>query len=135
MYTLALLSDTLAVCRLEAQAPFPEWAQGELVALMRSVDELSVVCTAGAVPAGVQAEPDWRALRVQGPLDFSLVGVLAELSNVLADAGVSIFAISTYDTDYLLVKASTLEKAVRALQAAGHVVERPGAWVDNISIL
>lgn len=123
MYTLRLLPHMLAVCRLAAQAAFPEWAQGELVALVRTADELSVVCAAAAVPVDVLAEPGWRALCVQGPLDFSLVGVLAELSKVLAAAEVSIFAISTYETDYLLVKEVTLAQAVLALQKAGHLVK------------
>jgi hypothetical protein len=119
MLTLTLLSSRLAVCHLDPQAPFPQWASGELVALTRTTDELSVVCNADAVPEDVMVERGWRAFKVQGPLDFSLVGILAQLSGVLAQAGVSIFAISTYDTDYILVKETSLEAAAAALQQAG----------------
>ncbi|MBU1660753.1 MAG: ACT domain-containing protein, partial [Chloroflexi bacterium] len=108
-FTLTLLPDHLAICQLPADAPFPPWARGEnLFALVRTADELSVVCDDANLPEGIRTERGWRALKVHGPLDFSLVGVLAELATVLADAGVSIFAISTFDTDYLLVKGNKL---------------------------
>lgn len=74
MFTLTLLATTLAVCRLDSQAPFPVWAQGEFVAAVRTADEFSLVCKTDLVPDDVVAECGWRALRVEGPLDFSLVG-------------------------------------------------------------
>jgi hypothetical protein len=120
MLPLTLLPSRLAVCRLDPQAPFPAWVRGELVALTRTADELSVVCDADVVPPGVLAESGWRAFKVLGPLDFALVGVLAQLSAVLAQAGVSIFAISTYDTDYILVKEANLDDALAALRRAGY---------------
>jgi hypothetical protein len=80
------------------------------------------VCPAARVPDDVRAERGWRALAVAGPLDFALTGVLAALAGPLADAGVSIFAIATYDTDYVLVRADRLADAVGALRAAGHRV-------------
>ena len=123
-YTLTLLPDRLAVCRLSAGSPYPDWARGSgLVALTRTPDELSVVCDQRSVPSGVQAIRDWRALKVAGPLDFSLVGVLASLASVLAAAGVSLFALSTYDTDYILVRQPDLQAALRSLRRAGHEVE------------
>ena len=86
---------------------------------------MTVVCAAARVPADARAERGWRALRVAGPLDFALTGVLAAVAVPLADAGVSIFAVSTFDTDYVLVRADRLEAAVAALRAAGHrVAER-----------
>ena len=88
-----------------------------------------MVCEEASVPENIPAERGWRALKVQGPLAFSMVGVLAELSSLLAGAGVSIFVLSTFDTDYLLVKEEKLEAAVRALIEAGHQVNhthRPG---------
>ncbi|MCK5430181.1 MAG: ACT domain-containing protein, partial [Anaerolineales bacterium] len=100
-----ILPGLFAVCRLPAQAPSPEWAQSdELLAFTRTRDEFSIVCAEEQIPANVTAERGWRILKVVGPLDFSLVGVLASLAVPLADAGVSIFALSTYDTDYILVK-------------------------------
>lgn len=120
---LVVLPDRLAVCRLAAETPFPDWARpGDLLALIRTRDELSVVCSERFVPPEVNAERGWRALQVQGPLDFSLVGVLAGIAEPLAKAGVSIFALSTYETDYVLVKESTLERALEALHQAGFLV-------------
>jgi uncharacterized protein len=120
---LLVLSDRLAVCRLAADAPFPEWARpGDLLALVRTRDELSVVCMERLVPPEVLAERGWRAFQVQGPLDFSLVGVLAAITVPLARAGVSIYALSTFDTDYILVKEENLDRAIQALGQSGFLV-------------
>lgn len=81
-----------------------------------------MVCEAGAVPSGVRVEAGWRALAVQGPLDFDLTGIIAALAAPLAAARISIFAVSTYDTDYVLVRDRDLERAVLALRGAGHSV-------------
>ncbi len=121
--TLALLPGTFAVCRLPPDADIPGWATGEFVSVTRTGDELSVVCRQEAVPAGVRCESGWRCLRVAGILDFALVGILASLLVPLAEAGVSVFAASTFDTDYLLVREKDLGRAVAALHGAGHVVE------------
>jgi hypothetical protein len=114
----------LAVARLDPVGPLPDWAQpaGGLSAVVHAPGEVTVVCAAARVPDGVRAERGWRALRVAGPLDFALTGVLATIAVPLADAGVSIFAVSTFDTDYVLVRADRLEAAVGALRAAGHRV-------------
>jgi hypothetical protein len=90
----------------------------------RTDAELSVVCVEDAAPSGddVRVEPDWRALEVAGPLDFGMVGVMAALTAPLADVDVSVFVISTYDTDYVLVHAAALERAIEALREAGHQV-------------
>jgi hypothetical protein len=120
-----LLPGLLAVCRLDPAEPLPAWAlpgASALVSITRTAGELSVVCAQEAVPDGVRSERDWRCLMVEGPLDFSLTGVLAALLTPLAEAGVSIFALSTFDTDYLLVRAAQLDTAIAALSAAGHVV-------------
>ena len=121
--TLALLEDELAVCRLAPDAPIPDIAaDAELVSLTRTRTELSVVCPVEAAPRGATVERGWRALGVAGPLDFALTGILASLTDPLAAAGVSIFAIATYDTDYVLVRADQLDAAIEALRAAGHEV-------------
>lgn len=122
---LDLHEGELAVCRLGPDDHLPAWAAAPghpLHALTRTAEELSVVTSATAVPDEVTAERGWRALAVRGPLDFALTGVLARLAQPLADAGVPIFAISTHDTDWLLVPAGHLDAAIRALAAAGHVV-------------
>src|SRR6185312_8147250 len=92
------------------------------LSITRTPKELSIVCAQGLVPDGVRSESDWRCLMIQGPLDFSLTGVLSALLAPLADAGVGIFALSTFDTDYLLVCAAQLDLAVETLSAAGHLV-------------
>ena len=119
---LSVLPGTLALCRLPANVPPPNWAlagQGFL-AFTRTEAELSVVSPSEAVPERVPREDGWRALRVDTPLDFSMTGVLASLTQPLAKAGISIFAISTHDTDYVLVKEDALEGAMQTLVAAGH---------------
>lgn len=119
--TLRLLSEELAVCRLDPGAQVPAWAwRGSLVVIARTPQELSLVCAADAVPQDVRCTRGWRALMVEGPLPFDVVGVLSSLAAPLARAGVSLFAVSTHDTDYLLVQAKDLPRALAALRAAGH---------------
>ncbi len=114
------LPDTFAVCRLERGAPWPAWARGAFVSVTATEDELSVVCPAAGVPPEVRAERDWRVLKIAGPFAFSTVGVLASLAAPLAQAGISLLTISTYDTDYVFVKSDALERASATLVAAGH---------------
>ncbi len=118
---LRVLSEPLMVARLAPNHSLPPEGRG-FWSVTRTREELSLVCTAGAVPAGATQEGPFRALMVQGPLDFSLVGILANLSGALAEARVSLFAISTFDTDYLLVRAEQLDTAREALTYAGHEV-------------
>ncbi len=119
--SFSILPETFAICRLEPSAPTPPWARpGPFLSVTRTPAELSVVCPDGAVPPGVTANRGWRAITVAGTLDFELTGVLASLAAPLAAAGVSIFAVSTYDTDYVLVKDEALGRAVESLAAAGH---------------
>lgn len=121
--TIHILPGLMGICRLPPEAPTPEWARpNELLAFTRTRDELSVICAQEPIPGNVTAERGWRALKVAGPLDFSLVGVLASVAVPLAELNVSIFAISTYDTDYILVKEFDLDRACQALQFAGHTV-------------
>jgi hypothetical protein len=123
--TLDLLPGRLAVCRLPADAPWPGAPLGSFVAVTRTASELSVVCEEAAVPEGARAELDWRALRVRGPLAFEVIGVIASLSAPLAAAGVPIFVISTFDTDYVLVQSAHLSHAIDSLRSAGHEVSPP----------
>jgi uncharacterized protein len=121
--TLTLLPELFAVCRLPAGAELPAWATaGVFYAVTRTAHELSIVCAQEQVPAGFACQPGWRCLQVAGPLDFALTGVLASLAQPLAAAGISIFAISTYDTDYLLIQDKALDAARAALHSAGHIL-------------
>ncbi len=124
--TLSVLPETLAICRLGPDDPIPDWAHaGDLISITRTSDELSVVCAEAVVPDNVKSDPGWRCLKVEGPLDLSLTGVLASLANPLAGARINIFAISTFDTDYLLVKAGNLARATEVLIQSGHRVKNP----------
>jgi len=119
--TLSLLSDTFAICRLEPDADIPSWAlAGDFYSITRTVEELSLVCLQEVVPEGTRAEKGYRCLKVGGPLDFSLTGILSSLTIPLAQAGISVLAISTFDTDYLLVKEAQVDRAVQKLSQAGH---------------
>ena len=121
---LTLLPERLAVCKLPAGSLVPKWATaGAVRSITWTSDGTSVVCAEEAVPESVQAEAGWRALMVAGPLDFALTGILLAIAQPLERAAVSIFAMSTYDTDYVLVRESSLGAALDALTAAGHIVE------------
>ena len=120
---LKKLDGRMAVCRLEPASEVPGWATAAgLFSVTRTADELSVVCPEENVPAGVEREEGWRVLRLEGPFPFSAVGVLASVAAPLAEAGVSIFALSTYDTDYVLVKEERVDLATSALGERGHEV-------------
>lgn len=119
---LTILPSPVAVCRLSPNAAIPNWIRGAFTSVTRTADELSIVCDDDAVPENVQAERDWRALKLEGPIPFEMTGVASALLAPLADAQISIFLISTYDTDYLLLKASSFARAVDVLRAAGYEV-------------
>ena len=121
--TLSILPNHFAICRLSPDADIPAWSRNtEFYSITRSRDELSVVCFNENIPLDVEAEPDWRALRIEGRLDFSLIGILASLVSPLAEAEISVFAISTYDTDYVLVREKFLSQAISVLKKEGHSV-------------
>ena len=121
MLQLTQLDGTWAVCRLPADAALPAWAlDSPWISITRTADELSIVAPVTRVPDGVRSEGPWAMLRVAGTLDFSEVGILAGLTAALADAEISVFALSTFDTDYLLVGVDDAPRAREALTAAGY---------------
>jgi hypothetical protein len=123
MLTLSVLPTTIAVCKLPLDQPIPDWStHGEFFAVLRTPGELTAVVAEGEVPPEVMAERGWRALKLEGKFDFALTGILSSVLRPLAEAGVGIFALSTFDTDYVLVKRESLDRAVEALRAAGHDV-------------
>jgi hypothetical protein len=125
---LTLLPEHFAISRLAADAPIPPWAtQGPFFSVTRTEDELSIVTELSTVPAGVQSQPGWRVLKVHGPFVLSEIGVLASLAGPLAEAKISLFAVSTFDTDYLLVASETLPGAIAALERVGHTIYRSTA--------
>ena len=127
--TLLVQPGELAVVRLPPDAHVPPWAfspvPGALWSMTRTDEELSLVRAADAVPSDARAERGWRALRIAGTIDFALTGVLASVLAPLGEAGISIFAVSTFDTDYILVREHALAAAIDVLRAAGHEVKTP----------
>ena len=116
---LKKLPYELTVCKVESMADID--FSGELLFVGKTDEELSLVCETAAVPERTVAREDgWRGFRVQGVLDFSLIGILSKMSTVLAENDIGIFAVSTYDTDYILVKAENFDAAADALAAAGY---------------
>jgi uncharacterized protein len=123
MLKMTLLPDKYGVCRLNKEDNIPSWAyEGEFFSLTKTTDELSVLCLESNIPAGLKLEGDWRVLKVLGPLDFSLIGILSKISGILAQQDISIFAVSTYDTDYILVKNNKVENAVEVLEREGYEI-------------
>lgn len=123
--SFSLLPNEYCVCRLDPGQGVPGPIAEGFYSVTVTGDEISVVCLAQAAPAGEKCESGWRILRIDGVLDFSLIGILATVSTILAAARVSLFAISTFDTDYILVKQADMVKAVDALEAEGYeIVER-----------
>jgi hypothetical protein len=119
---ITILPLRLAVARLSPDAPVPAWIRGTFTSVTRTDAELSIVCDDGAVPDDVQAERNWRVVRVEGPIPFEVTGVASALVAPLADARISVFPMATYDTDYLLLKDESFPRAVEVLRAAGHEV-------------
>ena len=128
---LSILPDRLAICRLPPDAPIPAWAcHASFYSITRTADELSIITPDHHVPSDVTCDHDWRAFKVEGlalsgvegPLEFSLTGVLESVARPLADASISIFAVATFNTDYVLVKSTNLDHAIDALRAAGHTI-------------
>ena len=120
---LRLLPDGLAVCRLEPDHPVPDAVmRAPFYSITGTTDELSIVCPESTAPPNAKVESGWRALKVEGPLDFALTGILAGLTKPLAEANISVFALSTSDTDYLLVRNKDIASAVAVLRAQGHGV-------------
>ena len=119
---LTVLPGDFSVWRLASDAPLPAVDPVSFLSVTRTEDELSIVSASSDAPADATAETGWRCLKVEGPLAFEMTGILAALSAPLAAAEITIFAISTYDTDYLLVKAVDLDRACSTLCEQGHTV-------------
>jgi hypothetical protein len=123
--TLSLLPDSYAVVRYPASVSLPDWWRWDtnvFSSCTLTPDELSLVCPETWVPENTQAQRDWCAFRIEGTLDFALVGIIARISTLLAEANISIFVLSTYDTDYILVQTSQASVATEALRSAGYVM-------------
>jgi len=119
--TFIILREIFAICRLDKDAPIPDWAfQGGLFSVTRTKDELSIVCPLINVPKGIICNQGWSCLKIKGPLDLSSTGIISSITATLERENISLFSISTYDTDYVMVKEKDLEKAIFALTEGGH---------------
>jgi hypothetical protein len=126
--TLIILRETFAICRLDKDAPIPDWAfQGGLFSITSTKEELSIVCPQINVPKGIVCNQGWSCLKVKGPLDLSSTGIISSIASTLGRESISLFSISTYDTDYVMIKEKDLEKAVFALTGASQRIE----WEQN----
>lgn len=121
---LKLFLEEYAVCRLNSNSKMPTWIDTKnFYSITKTDDELSVVCSNNNIPSDVKSEKEWRILKILGPLDFSLIGILSKISGLLADNKISIFAISTYDTDYILIKENDIKNACKILNCNGYEIE------------
>ena len=122
--SMRILPDRLAVCRFEPSAPLPDWIdQAGFSSITRTAEELSVVCSEERVPPGTESETGWRCFQLLGPFNFSEIGIISSLTQPLTESGVSLFVISTFDTDYLMVKEKDFARAIDVLTAQGHQVK------------
>jgi len=122
---LSLQPGRFTICRLAPDTQVPEWATEfrAFTSITRTHEELSIVCEEKRAPPSVKQEAGWRLFKVAGPMDFALIGILASLTSPLAKAGISIMAVSTFDTDYLMVKDSKVDEAILVLKASGHEIK------------
>jgi hypothetical protein len=124
--TLTLEAETFAICRLPPDTPPPAWAlSAAYFSMTRTRDELSIVVVETLAPADVVASRGWRMIRFAGPMPLDQTGILASVTSPLAAARVSVFAVATYDTDYVLIPSAQRAAAMAALEAAGHTLSLP----------
>jgi uncharacterized protein len=123
--TLILQKETMAVCRLSPEEEVPAWVLKEpFYCVTHTADELSIILPQSKLPVDWKAERDWRIFKILGPLDFNLIGILASIANPLALASIPINALSTYDTDYVMVRTWELEQTCKVLEFEGFKIER-----------
>ena len=120
---LKLLKGKYSVCRLNKDDEIPKWIfNEEFFSITKTEDELSIVCLQDRIKDNVLCERNWKVLKIEGPLDFSLIGILSKISTLMANNNISIFAISTYDTDYILIKEELIDKAIEVLINNNYIV-------------
>ncbi|PKM49767.1 MAG: ACT domain-containing protein [Firmicutes bacterium HGW-Firmicutes-7] len=119
--SLVILSERFCIIRFNSSDEVPNWKnRSSWYSITKTLDELSIVCEEAVVPAEVKGDFGWRCIKVLGPLEFGQVGILAGLSKVLAEKHISIFVVSTYDTDYILLKEASLNPAIEVLRMNGY---------------
>lgn len=116
---LLLFPEKFGICHFDKNSPIPKWAleKTNFTSITRTMDELSITLPQDKIPGGVMAEKDWRAFKLEGDLELASIGIVASLTKPLADAEISIFNVSTFETNYLLIEEKNLDKAINVLQA------------------
>ncbi len=121
---LKLIDGTFGVCRLNPADEIPHWAKNDkFYSISKTGEELSIVCAQEDISEGVTSELGWKILKIEGVLDFSLIGIIAKISSILADSGISIFVVSTFNTDYILIKEENISKAISVLREVKYTVK------------
>jgi hypothetical protein len=117
---LTVMKNTYAICKLDSDSPIPTWVHAShgFASMTYTQEELSIICEDAYIPPDIKQERGWRIIKVIGPLDFSLVGVISKITGILAKAGVCLFTVSTYETDFILVRQDSLDTAIHALREA-----------------
>ena len=122
---LSLLKDKYGICTLPNTAPIPDWALTQsLASITRTEKELTIVCRLEILPSQYQSDLKWRCFKIDGSFDLNQIGVISSISSPLADIGISIYVISTYDTDYFLIQEQNLEKTISVLSSSGHYIKK-----------
>jgi len=122
-FVISVLKDDYKVCRMNAFDGIPEWVlETPLSSITRTSEELSIVCPNSVAPDQLKCEQDWKCLKIHGPFGFDEIGIISNLTKVLSDANISVFVLSTFDTDYILVKRLNIEKAAKSLEDKGHEI-------------
>ena len=120
---LSVLKDKFIVCRIDSFNEIPETIlRSHFYSITKTADEISVVCPEEFFPDNSTCERNWKCFKIHGPLDFAQTGILASMTTPLASAGISVFAFSTYDTDYIMVKDADVDLAIAALTQSGHEI-------------
>jgi len=122
--TLVRMNETFSICRLKSGSDVPPWASssGSFFAVVGTEDELSVLCAQRCIPEDAEADRDWRGFKIRGPLEPSSIGILSSILEPLADGGIGILAVSTYETDYVFVKDADFTKATGLLKRVFEVI-------------
>jgi len=122
---LSLLKDKYGICTLPNNAPIPDWALTQsLASITRTEKELTIVCRREILPSQYQSDLNWRCFKIDGSFDLNQIGVISSISSTLADAGISIYVISTYDTDYFPIQQQDLEQTISVLSNSGHSITK-----------
>lgn len=121
-YQFKILEDLYSICKLPPNDDIPDWMNiNKFYSVTKTDEELSILCVQQNIPNDIECEKDWKVLKINSKLDFSLVGVISQISKLLAENSISIFVISTFDTDYICIKEKDLLKSIEILKQAGNI--------------